>query len=685
MLDNNVNQNKYNQQFQALSQQQAQLAPMQPSMQAVDPALLNQTVQDSYVSNRLKASNDSNPVATAAVGAGIWYGIAQAMDKFGPKCEGEYNKTILGKIGGWGDRFTKNTAVGRKLDQFANWVSTKFDKLAGKSKIAYTLKHHSTQPEWSFAKTPGAGIHGFLAMDTQQIFDDFVSKPIKNVQKLEQYGASQDAINKFAKTLSGKTPLERNLLLQREELKYLGMSKDAIANLEKNGGIQKLIEVATELKAKKLGFDDLAHFNRLKGKYLENADEIMKILEKGSKNNIKISIWRTQNKIVNHLFGRTCSLSEYLNKYKAALGKGNETRLGRALSKAFCYLTEGCTNRFAGGKLAVAMQAAIFADMAVHAWNAPKGEKGKTLAERFVNDFTYFAAMTVGIMGMHKVGGFKYAGLDKEGVKAYREALEVFNQNVKNKVFKSKFEYNTAKNALKTKLGTKNIKNPITKLLQKVGSFLNIGNERMLSYRSNSKNNMNFLRKLANGNIIGVPMRVIIPLMVVSPFLAKLTTKACHAIFGKPTKSVLDEDKEQEQQQNQVNPTQTQIPPQLQNPQIAQQNQIPQQTNSPNQQGNLINQYQQTQQSGIPQQQNIPQQGIPQQPLQKSDTNLLEKYKNGQPTQSVISKPNEPVRTYIPSPVGVQLTQGEDISPAEVAMQRADIAEQEALKALKMN
>ena len=104
MLDNNVNQNKYNQQFQALSQQQAQLAPMQPSMQAVDPALLNQTVQDSYVSNRLKASNDSNPVATAAVGAGIWYGIAQAMDKFGPKCEGEYNKTILGKIGGWGDR-----------------------------------------------------------------------------------------------------------------------------------------------------------------------------------------------------------------------------------------------------------------------------------------------------------------------------------------------------------------------------------------------------------------------------------------------------------------------------------------------------------------------------------------------------------------------------------------------------
>ena len=124
---------------------------------------------------------------------------------------------------------------------------------------------------------------------------------------------------------------------------------------------------------------------------------------------------------------------------------------------------------------------------------------------------------------------------------------------------------------------------------------------------------------------------------------------------------------------------------QLQNPQIAQQNQIPQQTNSPNQQGNLINQYQQTQQSGIPQLQNIPQQGMPQQPLQKSDTNLLEKYKNGQPTQSVISKPNEPVRTYIPSPVGVQLTQGEDISPAEAAMQRADIAEQEALKALKMN
>ena len=50
-----------------------------------------------------------------------------------------------------------------------------------------------------------------------------------------------------------------------------------------------------------------------------------------------------------------------------------------------------------------------------------------------------------------------------------------------------------------------------------------------------------------------------------------------------------------------------------------------------------------------------------------------------------MNKPAEPVRTYIPSPIGVQLSKGEDMTPAEQAIQRAAIAEQQALQALKMN
>ena len=46
-------------------------------------------------------------------------------------------------------------------------------------------------------------------------------------------------------------------------------------------------------------------------------------------------------KLKSHFFGRKVSISEYLNKYKATLGKGNTTHLGRALPKALGWLVEG--------------------------------------------------------------------------------------------------------------------------------------------------------------------------------------------------------------------------------------------------------------------------------------------------------------------------------------------------------
>ena len=51
MLDNNVNNKQQLLQFRALSPQQA--AQQQVAMQAVNPELLKENVQDSYVANRI--------------------------------------------------------------------------------------------------------------------------------------------------------------------------------------------------------------------------------------------------------------------------------------------------------------------------------------------------------------------------------------------------------------------------------------------------------------------------------------------------------------------------------------------------------------------------------------------------------------------------------------------------------
>lgn len=661
----------------------------QPPMQGTGSEQIRQSVDNSYLANRAKASGDATPEQLLPFWLASWYGLGQLMDKFNPLCRGEYKDSILGKIGGWGDKVSTETRVGRGIENGLQWIDNKTTALAKKNKIVNALKNYSTRPEWSFAKTPGAGVHGFLATDTEQLFENFlnpltnrqVKSPLFGIplsaksnyyQGLEQYGnITQQEINNFVKSLKGKTFAEKTLALQKKELELLGANADIVAKIEGKTGLKGLEKLAKSLKVKKLGFKSIREFNELKGKFLDNPDKIMKALENADKK-IKFSVWRGNDnilgKIKSHLIGRIATPQEYLNKYKAILGKGNTSRLGRFLPASLGWLTEGTTSRFAGGKLAVAMQSYFLADMLYHTIKAPKGEKTKTFAERFVNDFTYFMAMTFGIKAMHKVGGLKYLGIkDKAGIEAYRKGVEVFKAKHAAGLLNNKKAYKFAQKRLDVLLGKQNVKGFFNKLFFKVGKLINLGNERIPAYKSTSKYNLNWLRKCANGNILGVPLRFAIPMLVISPFLAKLTTKTAHKIFGKPTNSVLDEDKEPEEvktAQQQTQPQNNNIPevnkPQQppRNPnQYADSNLIKQRTNAINgqQQVNNVN----------------PQQATP----NATNPNVA------QPTKE--NEEKEPVRTYIPSPVGM-VPQTPDMSGINQAMSQADAAEKYANSVLKM-
>lgn len=661
----------------------------QPPMQGAGSEQIRQSVDNSYLANRAKASGDATPEQLLPFWLASWYGLGQLMDKFNPLCRGEYKDSILGKIGGWGDKVSTETRVGRGIENGLQWIDNKTTALAKKNKIVNALKNYSTRPEWSFAKTPGAGVHGFLATDTEQLFENFlnpltnrqVKSPLFGIplsaksnyyQGLEQYGnITQQEINNFVKSLKGKTFAEKTLALQKKELELLGANADIVAKIEGKTGLKGLEKLAKSLKVKKLGFKSIREFNELKGKFLDNPDKIMKALENADKK-IKFSVWRGNDnilgKIKSHLIGRIATPQEYLNKYKAILGKGNTSRLGRFLPASLGWLTEGTTSRFAGGKLAVAMQSYFLADMLYHTIKAPKGEKTKTFAERFVNDFTYFMAMTFGIKAMHKVGGLKYLGIkDKAGIEAYRKGIEAFKAKHAAGLLNNKKAYKFAQKRLDVLLGKQNVKGFFNKLFFKVGKLINLGNERIPAYKSTSKYNLNWLRKCANGNILGVPLRFAIPMLVISPFLAKLTTKTVHKIFGKPTNSVLDEDKEPEEvktAQQQTQPQNNNIPevnkPQQppRNPnQYADSNLIKQRINAINgqQQGNNVN----------------PQQATP----NATNPNVA------QPTKE--NEEKEPVRTYIPSPVGM-VPQTPDMSGINQAMSQADAAEKYANSVLKM-
>lgn len=641
----------------------------QPNFTAQDPTMQgNETIQQAtqasgagYVNNRLNASKDANPLTTLGLTTAIGYGIGQGMDYFGPKCEGKYEQTILGKLGSWGDKFSKDTKVGRFIERSLRKMSVGWYKLSKKSSIAYTLRNHSTQPEWQFAKMPFHGLHGFLSMDTHTILENY-TKPISNVEnklfgiiprprkndfsKLEQYGLSENAIKNFKESLNGKTFAEKAKALQIKELELLGAT-----GIDPSKTLEELQNTARELKiTQKLGFKSVAEFDTVMKDVVAHPKEIMQAFEKATAGgqDLHISINRGtgsgfMGKLKSHFMGRKVSLSEYLNKYKATLGKGNKSYIGRALPKALGWLTEGCTNRFAGGKLAPFMQAFIFADMAYHTAKAPKGEHGKTLAERFVNDFSYFVAMTLGLMGIHKIGGGKYIGTDVAGREAYRAALAVHKAKNKAGEFLTKQAFKDSLKSVNAHLNVDGLK-WYQKIWQKAARFINIGNEHGGVWNNPNAKVMNFVRKIASKNIIGVPLRIWLAMAVVTPIFVKATTKIAHLIFGRPTHSVLDED---EEENNEV-----QNPEQMQN-----QQQVPHIDPNGLPDTNLIKQTINGQYNG--------------QNSQVNQTTTTQTVNN--PTVDSQGRLQEPVRTYIPSPVS--MIQGKDPALANAVLANADIAE----------
>lgn len=714
------------------NQQQLNFAQnVTPAMQGTEGSeVIQQAGGGTYV-NRAKASQDADPLTTLGLTAGIGYGIGQAMDYFGPKCEGEYEKTILGKLGAAGDKFAKETNVGRFIESTFQKFENFMARWANKSKIGYSLKNHSTQPEWQFAKMPFYGLPGYWSMDARNIIEQdlkpisakptklFMFLPWKKVNdfnRLTEHGMTKDEVKAFEQSLKGKTFEEKALALQEKQLEKMGFTPAQY----QGKSLTEMQDMAKNWKVtKRYGCADFAQLEHRLNHIIEEKESFLKMLKDATKNgDVEININKYDNswwgKIKSHFAGRRVTLSEYYNKGTAAFGKGNATRIGRALPKSLGWFLEGTTNRFSGGKLAPFIQATIFADMVYHTIKAPKGEHGKTFIERFVNDFMYFVGGTLGVLGIHKFGGFKYLGTNNAGRDAYRAALKDHNILRKAGAFATKKEAKEALKDVNKLLGTENL-NFFQKILQKAALLVNCGNEHAVAYRSNSKYNLNFLRKMANSNLVGVPLRIWLAMFVATPFLVKGATKAVHAIFGRPTHSVLDEEEETEEAQDpsqQTNPQQGvtqadvagypdsnlvkqtlngQYPPH--NNQYGQpQQSVPQyrynsqtkrfdqilpndpdyvnnqsnaqnaQNLSPNNNPNLQNAQNQNEMNGSsPNNQN--------QSVNITNNTTVTNQQNGNTQQ-------EPLRTYIPSSAGVQ-TSGPDTTPADMALAHADQAEKE--------
>ncbi len=720
MLDNNINNKQQLLQFKAISPQQA--SQQQVAMQAVNPELLKENVQDSYVANRIGETTEDpkGMLYTAALTVPTWFAIAKGMDVYANKSRGDFENTVHHKVGQFGDdvtNYVKNSSFGKS--SFATSINNGFKSFkvffkknfVDRFKITRAFAYTPSKPELPMVIGQADGMVGMQLFDYPQHGEKFV-EPLKYIEDLDCYGASKTDIAKWKGLLDkATTPQARAEIMQRAELETILQNsrlKRTPAQIAKEiSGFKALTPEAQiaklkDLKAFEWGYKDFAEMEAVQKDIHKCMPRVLEACHDANKK-MFTRIWGSNHsawgRFKTWIIGREVYASETANKIAGSLGNINlaenkeldnvlkktgldkkipKSMLGKFLAKYNNLVLEGATNRVAGGKFVALMQAAYLADVLYKTAKVDgASEKVKTFAERFTEMIAFFVAMPFAIQLMHKVGGLQYAGMTKEQVEKYRQHLKIHNDKAMAGGFADKSAWKASKDALKAELNA-GVKNPITKLFKRIGRIVTVGLEQIRPFdkKAVTRNGIgdkikDLFRhpKFGMKQMAGYPMRIILGMMVILPFLSKLAVKGSHLLFGKPQNSLLDEGKEDKTQAQAINQG-LQLPPQLQQP---------------------LNQSQQTTTTTTTTNTTRSNQNSNQSP-----SNLLNPYKNGSTTTTTTTtttksasnsenKSQEPVRTYIPSPVGVQIQNKEDLTAADAAMRRADLAEQQALQTLKMN
>lgn len=668
-----------------------------PAMQAdINTQKLKEGVTDSYLGNRLTSFSDIDPLLQYGVTIPTWLIINQAMDRYLKFCKGDYNKTVLYKIGNAGDKFSNfftQNAAARTINNGFKGIKRFFKKnVYDKSALIRAFDRTPSVPELGLVKAQAEGIKGMIAHDCTPMWDGFL-EPLKSPKDFDCLGLSKQEIAQIEKNVS-KAPsaYERKLLLEAEEFRVLNPDKSPkTIRAFRNMAPQKRAELLKELKVKAMGFGSVKEFELIKKEPIKHIDRILEILQKPNKNlfaRISYSDKNIGTILKGQLTGRKVPFSETYNKLLASMGQKNlqhSTILGRGLAKLSNQVMEGATSRIAGGKLAALMQAYFLAEVLIRAnRQETTGDKFRSFAERFAELVGFFVFMPPAVQLMHKIGGLQYSGMTPQQVEAYRKAVQEFNDKVMNGFFKNKAEYKAARKVLKGKFRPKT-HNPLVWLGRKAGDILTVGLEQIRPYSKHKAKKVDltitnilsspkqyfknmwprFKDVMRNPKywfkqVAGYPVRFIFPMLIVVPFLNKLLVKGTHMIFGRPKESLLDKEPQEADHNN------------------------GQQAAQPSAQNQTI---------------------TPAAPATLSDTNLLNKYKNKtqqinganishtgnltpkspENSQTQVQDTTKPKQRYIPSPEGVKIKETpQNTAELDLALKRAENAEKLAIDTLSI-
>ena len=285
--------------------------------------------------------------------------------------------------------------------------------------------------------------------------------------------------------------------------------------------------------------------------------------------------------------GKNLHILEELTKSKAFLGMGGKTAVGKGIQSGFMMVSDAAGGGVVGASwIGMIMNSIFLASTIKRTWNAPWGEKLSTFMEGALVDFCGgYLMMLLGTKLTYKLLGFK--NVDKTAAQLrsikrmtaaigrrkarHAELLTALCQAKKAKsaadiaaleklVQYNAFKINSNIERLKIARGLQKapgvkgfFTNMINRPLRWLGNFLSVGLENLptnvagQTIKKGKIKNVSVLRvfgqhfKNALKSVAGYPVRFILVAMVVTPPLTKICAKISHTLFGKPTKSIMDE------------------------------------------------------------------------------------------------------------------------------------------------
>lgn len=544
--------------------QQQNIKPYSPSMKGNPNAVDTTPSADTYQSQPTGVPAEKsgfNPLGKATYIIPTWFVLNEGTKLFDKACGGEYEKSLVGRLGQFGDRVSgtklvRNSLVDR-LKSTGSTVKKNIQAFIDKHPMLSAMDKTPTKPENSMPKSFMETQAEADLKEAAGKLDKFIEKTPKSLKEAgatkaeiealkTKYGTnifgqikdSKAAIEEFQLTKMGAPDILERITRREAALgQQISRYEAAMNALPKNDPLRpaylKRIKSMRELQA---GY----RANTLKNVKLAAVGLNGTAYEAVKKEPVKAAA-RLESAL-EKAKGLSPKLSRYYNKIKSI--HAPKTKLGKFLPKLAKLGMRGLT--FGGGTFNTLFIAFMLSESVKNAFDAPKEQKAGTIASGLLEAMSWVVSMPIALGAMHRVAGLQYAGLSKNQVEHFRAEKAAFDIKAKAGEFMTKKAHHDEMERIKALKKITGDRSWFRKAGEKFGHLIGISLEQFAPFKESTNglkgsakfaaHMRNLGRKMPNflRNCVGYPLRFGLYMFAFAPVVDKLFSGVTSAIFGKP-------------------------------------------------------------------------------------------------------------------------------------------------------